>query len=397
MKKIGFLSFGFSVLMVFEVNAGFQFTPPVKQEKPQIQMMGNSEGLLPLISNEDNDAPAMPAVPKPPIATTPVIKTLPPQPAMTARPSPIVENQPTSDYEMAVGFGSDLPLVSALRQVIPSQYTYVMDDDIGLGQTVSWNGGQEWPVVLNDMLDPLNLSSAVDGNIVKITQASLPEVTPTSTPNPASRAPIPMVTTPQMTVTPEPIIPPETAAILENPVLKQQKPNIAWNDPAPAQVEKNVVAEMQKPSQPPVNIVKSQMMEINDAPVIVSEIEAIDTGALPPMTQSPNVDFEPIQPAIQAQKIDAVKEAITTQWTAESGQTLKNVLEAWANLAGVDLFWSTDYNYTLLSDVKLRGSFENVVTQLLDGFAQAMPKPKGRLHPNLPNGPAVLIVETSEV
>jgi len=76
---------------------------------------------------------------------------------------------------------------------------------------------------------------------------------------------------------------------------------------------------------------------------------------------------------------------------------LKTVLESWSNLEGVDLFWSADYDYDLIGDVNISGNFEEAVEELLKGFSDAKPKPVGRLHPNLPHGPAVLVIETSQI
>jgi hypothetical protein len=92
-----------------------------------------------------------------------------------------------------------------------------------------------------------------------------------------------------------------------------------------------------------------------------------------------------------------VPEVTQGQWTALSGTSLKTVLEDWSNIEGVDLFWSSDYDYPLVGDVNITGTYEEAVAGLLEGFSDAKPKPVGRLHPNLPHGPAVLLVETGRL
>jgi len=78
-------------------------------------------------------------------------------------------NTPSSTTTLA-GFGSDLPLVIALQQVIPPHYRYQFASSVNLGQTTSWSGGKSWDGVLMDMLAPLGLSARIDGQTVYIVQ-----------------------------------------------------------------------------------------------------------------------------------------------------------------------------------------------------------------------------------
>ncbi|MAS88097.1 MAG: hypothetical protein CMH30_09015 [Micavibrio sp.] len=84
-------------------------------------------------------------------------------------------------------------------------------------------------------------------------------------------------------------------------------------------------------------------------------------------------------------------------WTAPRNLTLRQVLESWSKEAGVQLYWRADYDYPLESDVSLQGTFEEVVEVLLKGFSEAQPRPIARLHPNEPDGPAVIVIETRHI
>lgn len=84
-------------------------------------------------------------------------------------------------------------------------------------------------------------------------------------------------------------------------------------------------------------------------------------------------------------------------WQAERGMTLRKILEDWSMRAGVELFWSSDYDYPVSSSVRISGTFEDAVQTLLNGLRDAQPRPVGRLHPNLPDGPSVLVVETRHI
>ncbi len=90
--------------------------------------------------------------------------------------------QPVSVYEAAIGFGSDMPLPLALNQVVPPGYAYSFVDGVNIGARVSWDGGQPWNIVLQNMLAPLNLEAVISGKAVvirplgsqRLSQAGLP-------------------------------------------------------------------------------------------------------------------------------------------------------------------------------------------------------------------------------
>lgn len=344
--KIAFLvTTSLIVTLTTQAYAGFQFTAPVEQ--PQVSMQPAQGALLPIVGNQSPQA--MPAVPAAPVvhAPIPVVEAatnsgtqMEPNPPHTINKAPdtgmmslarpMENNQNT--YGVAVGFGNDLPLVTALRQIIPSDYSYVLDKNITVGQTVSWNGGQEWPTVLNETISGLNLSSTINDKIVTISKN-------------------------------------------DAPVMAQ----------APKPVNSAMVVEA--PKQEPINVLPPVQPKMTMAPVPVAQApQPIVHDSVTVVDTSNGGDVQLPQPG-----------PIETQWMAQSGESLKTTLEAWSNIAGVDLFWSSDYDYPLSSDVSVSGEFTEAVEMLLAGFSLAQPKPVGRLHPNLPNGPAVLILETQQV
>jgi len=71
-------------------------------------------------------------------------------------------------YAKAVGFGKQLPLSLALSQVIPSEYSYRFEGDVNTDANVSWEGGQSWNLVLQDMLRSQNLKAFIQGSQVVI-------------------------------------------------------------------------------------------------------------------------------------------------------------------------------------------------------------------------------------
>lgn len=127
------------------------------------------------------------------------------------------------------------------------------------------------------------------------------------------------------------------------------------------------------------------------APAMVSPMPAVITQdvaplqAIPPMTARPSAIATVLDPKA------------VNLWQAERGSTLRRILEDWSMRAGVELFWSSDFDFPVSSAVRINGTFEEAVQTLLNGLRDAQPRPIGRLHPNLPDGPSVLIVETRHV
>lgn len=70
-------------------------------------------------------------------------------------------------YANAVGFGRDLPLELALSQVIPKGFSYNLGN-VNTDGVVSWEGGEPWNVVLNNMLHTKGMIADIRNNQVII-------------------------------------------------------------------------------------------------------------------------------------------------------------------------------------------------------------------------------------
>ncbi|NPD66352.1 hypothetical protein HN018_23310 (plasmid) [Lichenicola cladoniae] len=71
---------------------------------------------------------------------------------------------------MARGFGRDVPLAFAIRQIVPMtlhvQYSGAVDQDV----RVSWTGGLPWRKVLQNTVSPLGIHAAQSGHTVRVTE-----------------------------------------------------------------------------------------------------------------------------------------------------------------------------------------------------------------------------------
>jgi hypothetical protein len=113
---------------------------------------------------------------------------------------------------------------------------------------------------------------------------------------------------------------------------------------------------------------------------------SVATAPLPPVT----AEEKALAPTIDLNTAD--------EWSGLKDSTLRQVLTAWAQRAGVSLIWSLEYDYPLQTDVRIKGTFPDAVRTLLAGFNKAQPRPLGRLFKNTAvGGEPVLVVETQRL
>lgn len=103
------------------------------------------------------------------------------EPAVVSAPAPAAEvaapvaaaSAPAAEPAAPVvqGFGTRVPLVIALRQILPAGYSFAHGDGVDLGASVDWKGGKPWNDVLNETLSAAGLKASVTGETVFIQKA----------------------------------------------------------------------------------------------------------------------------------------------------------------------------------------------------------------------------------
>ncbi len=80
-------------------------------------------------------------------------------------------------------------------------------------------------------------------------------------------------------------------------------------------------------------------------------------------------------------------------WRAQAGSTLRETLTQWAKTHNAYLEWQSAYDYPITNAFSFDGSFDRAVDALLTLYQTDKNPPKGKLYPNQPNGPVVLVVQ----
>ena len=330
-------------------------------------------------------APAMPVDPA----------TVPPSPFMKSAPPPVmvpVMGAGAPGFTDTVGFGRDIPLALALQQIVPAGYSFAFTGGADAGKRVSWEGGRPWNMVLADALAPHGMVPAIAGNTVWIGHG-VPAA-------PYFAAPVPV------TAMPMPVAPAQSPATASWSAVND------WQDEgnyAPSYPRRDPVAARERLMQDAAGIVQQQEPSGNDPDIITQpastgdETATMNTPVGAPMpllaAEAPAAE-QPTQGKTYTQLTgldDAVMKGLDTHeiryWQAQPGESLRTVLTNWSEQAGVQLFWAEGQDYQMPAPVQMHGTFQNAITKVLESFSTAQPQPQGQLHPNYPNGPAVLIID----
>ena len=87
---------------------------------------------------------------------------------MYARPQALPVVRPPAPKPIAHGFGTDQPIVSALRDILPAGMKSQLGTAVDPQSRVSWRGERPWDVVLREAVAPLGVQvrQAADGIIL---------------------------------------------------------------------------------------------------------------------------------------------------------------------------------------------------------------------------------------
>ena len=89
-------------------------------------------------------------------------KRLRAHPASSARPSP------SEAQALASGFGAQVPLAFAIRQMAPDGFEVILEPAADPNALVDWRGGRPWTQALADAVQPLGLEVSLHEKTVTI-------------------------------------------------------------------------------------------------------------------------------------------------------------------------------------------------------------------------------------
>ena len=333
--------------------------------------------------------------------------------------------QQSAQTGVVQGFASQVPLTVALRQVLPRGTAFHINNDVDTSTQVSWKGGRPWQQTLDDMLAGSGLQASYGQNGVTVQRGAMVMGGAMGETAPAGMTATPITLTPppetgaagnnfaapayaagETTMQPldvspapvaEPYTPPYTPPVVH--AMPAMEPALqADNKPQPyvTPAAMGVAAMMPNTSgmigsvQQPVQNTAGALPEGTVDELPQQTVPGTSIGGMPDMQTSA---FNPLNPGPADAQPSLAGTAAET-WEAHSGQSLHEVLVAWAERAGIELNWVSEYDYPIQASITFNGSFEEATRTLLGGFVNASPQPIGRLHRNEQLGQQALVIET---
>lgn len=305
-----------------------------------------------------------------PMPVTPVEKTKAPVPVIR---SESVDEQ--INYEDITGFGNDIPLGLATRQIVPDDFSFSFDTDIDPGLRVSWQGGKAWNAVLEETLEPHDLKADIRNNKVRITKTEHYQ---------------------QADMHARPY---QKAEIRERPGPVDQQNRQKTRSAHAVPFESAEKHHGHRASTEPVALMPQSE---DTGPVSASgkSMKHINAGKPVPLIKDRdgNVRAWRSAPASPPVRTEQNASPVNTGnydigfWKAARGTNLKDVLTSWARQAGTEIYWDSSYDYKLPQSIKMHGTFADAVQAVLQSYQNLGSRPVGKLYPNRPNGPAVLVI-----
>ena len=354
-------------------------TPPVDDGAPLSVMAPASAPIHDLSPEQVFQMPVAPSAP-----TAPAIRAQYTPPSLSSAPTPAQPMHPVSPMDETVnGFGKDVPLVTAVRQLLPASYTYKFTPDVDLGTTVSWNGGQSLRDTLSNVLASGGYTYDLQGNMISITTAhAQPEIASPSLMEP-----------PEQEVRE---IPGFNDVIQQNLVqaeVGRNVPPVEQAFSAPEELkEKQVYVN---PVTPPVSLV-SPKVEYNAAddmmvPLMNEEASSSTAKMVAPPAAFAN-GMRPTYSPVSLSSYPEIQKVRT--WSVKRNSDLKSTLASWSRQAGVGLQWNADRNFRVDYMVWVDGTFEEALAVLMKGYANKTgPVPQTRFEIQEGQSP-VLVVDT---
>lgn len=251
-------------------------TTPLLQGPPPTQLTPVSKDLSAMTLQDRRPPVRQAVVPAP-------IEPIEPEPVPVA--APVVESAPVVNSVIAAdadtgsvveGFGSQVPLVLALGQIVPPNYRYSFGDNVSPGMRVSWSGGKPWKLILADLAQANGMNVDIVSNVVAFRRQDMPssmgQTAPANTPinTVADAAPVENMSADAAPPTPAviPVFPP-----VEEPAPSAPQ-NLLQKSSAKPERKIELYEEASTPVMP-VNTKASQEIVVSKSETVTSELPEI--------------------------------------------------------------------------------------------------------------------------
>ncbi|MCC6597870.1 MAG: TcpQ domain-containing protein [Alphaproteobacteria bacterium] len=306
---------------------------PVQPMKRQVILSDDApQAARAQIQNDPAVSAAAPPPPMAEIAPTPEGMAAPAQRMEMPAPAAQVEKEAApSAPELAhiEGFGTDIPLALALREVVPPEYAYAFGDGVNPGYRISWNGGKNWLEVVREMVAPLSLRADIRGNVVVISSMHAPSAAPVAG---------------------------EKRSDAEGVQNNSEKTTLY-------SVRRQAITNPGEDSavQPPETLGAIENM--------LSAEEMAEAVPVPAAPSREDAEFAPV--SVNALAENPSRNEI---WEARVGDSLRRTLDGWSKKANFELVWESSHDYTVNTDILVSGDVRRALKTVMISGDEAQPQ-----------------------
>ncbi len=289
------------------------------------------------------------------------------------------------------GFGHDIPLSVAARQIVPQGYKVEMGSGVDGGANVSWNPG-DWHRKISDAAASGGYVAAVSGQTVRISRkgAALDKVSQTTALGSDDAPAKPPRVSPSKAEHPERV---SHAAAADDESRPEPAPRRAARHAAPTRVAYVPVRHVRRAepgggdeaAEPAVgpSVSASGFVLV---PAHVAKVVAVADA------DEPHEDgWKPVPKAEgrRAAPVAAKAVAPPSGFDARKDDNLATVLQDWAAREGWKVEWKSEYSYRLTTSARFQGDFVQATTELLRSMTEARPQPTAEFY----RGNKVLVID----
>ena len=224
------------------------------------------------------------------------------------------------------GFGKDIPIGAAARQIVPDGFKVEIADGVDAGAKATWNGGG-WRQSLAAAARSAGYAAVISGETVRIVKSAKPVATP---------------------------------AVAEAAEPSEQPKRVRRAAPT-RQTERHVERRAPRHGRVTETIIERESVET------VSSSGFVIVSAKP--DRAPERDGW--------KKYEGKSSApapVAASFVVREGQNLRAVLEDWSGRSGWKLVWNSEYSYALNSSAQFKGTFHEAAHELLRSMAHVRPQ-----------------------
>lgn len=223
------------------------------------------------------------------------------------------------------GFGKDIPIGAAARQIVPEGFKVEMAEGVDAGAKATWSGGG-WRQSLAAAARSAGYAAVISGETVRIVKSAKPVA---------------------------------VSAASESEAVESKKVRRAA---APVRhTERHVERRSSRSARATDTIIERESVET------VSSSGFVIVSAKP--DRAPERDGWK-----KYESKSSAPAPVAASFVVREGQNLRSVLEEWSGRSGWRLVWNSEYSYALNSSAQFKGTFHEAAHELLRSMAHVRPQ-----------------------